>query len=233
MSTSTIADSGTKVRRSRKATSTDDAAAPRAPQRARRRPRLIALGVALSLLGGLGAWVLMQNVNQNVAVLAAGITISRGEVIEVADIVQLEVDSASASSFFPASQLNDVIGQTARVEILTGTTLTAEHLGTPTSADGSAIAGLSLTQAQMPSLPLLPGDRVAVVQTMAAGSVAPDGFVPTRYEATVFSVTQDDTTGSWVINVTLDSEDDAVNVSSIAAAGNVALVILEQIAAGE
>lgn len=233
MSTSTVAESGTKIRRSRKATPASDAAGPRAPQRTRRRPRLIALGIALSLLGGLGAWVLMQNINQNVAVLAAGTTIARGEVIEVGDIVQLEVDSASASRFFPASQLDDVIGQTARVEILTGSTITAEHLGTPTSADGSAIAGLSLTQAQMPSLPLLPGDRVAVVQTMAAGTVAPEGFIPTRYEATVFSVTKDDTTGTWVINVTLESDEDAVNVSSIAASGNVALVILEQIAAGE
>lgn len=231
MSTSTITDT---AQTSRRQSAREGAAGqPAAPTRSRRRPRLIALGVALSLLGGLGAWVLMQNFNQNVTVLAAGSTISRGDVIEVGDLVQLDIDGASASRFYSTEQQQELIGQTARVEILTGTPFTAEHLGSPTAPDGEAIAGLSLTQAQMPSLPLLPGDRVAVVQTMAPGSVAPENFVPTRYEAEVFSVTRDETTGTWVVNVTLDSQDDAVSVSAIAASGNVALVILEQIVAGE
>lgn len=229
--TTTTAERPQKASRRRGARS--EATPVVAAQRSRRRPRLFLIGLALAALGGIATWTFMQGLNQNVTVLAAGQTIHRGEVIESADLVTLEVSADNASRFFDAARQAEVVGQPAAVEILTGTAFTSEHLGGPTAPNGEAIVGVSLTQAQMPSIELRPGDAVAIVQTLTPGAVAPEGFVPTRFDATVFSVTQDGATGTWIVNALVDDEGDAVNVASLAASGSVALVLLDQVSAGE
>lgn len=202
---------------------------PTGNARPRRRPQLVAAGIAAIVLAALvGAWVI-QGLNQNVQVLVIGQNVARGETIEVADIATASIASENASSFFSADELDAVAGQVAGVDLLTGTAITAQMLGVPIAEAGAAVTGLSLTPAQMPNLQLVAGDEIVIVQTIPPGAAIPDAFTPTSYDATVFSVAQDATTGNTLVNVTTDRET-ALEVSAVAGTGNIAIVLVDSAA---
>lgn len=194
------------------------------PPKLRRRPALVAGAVAAICLGALlagWAWTATTNTQE---VLAARSTIERGAPITAEDLARVRISADPALSPVPASQLDELVGQRAAVDIAAGGLLTP---GSTTSealpADGTSIVGVALTAAQSPGLDLRAGDRVRIVVTPALGA-EPGSGAPPFTAAEVVGVELDQTTGATVVDVLVPGVEATVLAARVAT-GNVALVL--------
>lgn len=65
------------------------------PPKLRRRPMLVAAGIILVALGGLGAFWLTTNVGHTHPVLAMRVTVDRGQTITTADLTTVDISTDS------------------------------------------------------------------------------------------------------------------------------------------
>jgi hypothetical protein len=157
-------------------------------------------------------------------VLAARVTIHRGDLITAADITQVQVSSDPALSPLPGSASPTVIGQRASLDIAAGTLLTSAAVsGQPMPPPGQSIVGISLTPAQVPGLAITGGSRVRIVLTPGQNSTPTIG-APLLTTATVVDTHSNPANGNTIVDV-LVSYADAPGLASRAATGNVALVL--------
>src|SRR3546814_19493611 len=61
------------------------------PTKSRRRPAVIALGLALVLLGAIGVWWVTTNLPRTVSVMATSVAVSRGEPITSACLTTIHL----------------------------------------------------------------------------------------------------------------------------------------------
>ena len=104
----------------------------------RRRPMLVVASVAAVCLGGLigvWAWTSTSNTHQVVAVRA---TIARGETIDQADLMTVQVGVDPALRTVAGDSLADLVGQRAAMDMAAGSFVTSE-----TSSASSRPAGPS------------------------------------------------------------------------------------------
>lgn len=192
------------------------------PVRSQRRWSLLALGIALIVVGPLVGWYIIGNANQTVTVLAVRDAVPRGDQITQANLASIEVTEGSADNFLPLDQAADVVGQTASADLPAGTVLTDANLGEPVAPEGQAVVGIALTAAQLPSTQLRAGDRVLIVATPGVGgAVNPEA---TTIEAEVFAVNANSDAAVWNVDLGVD-EEQAVLIAQIASTGNVAIVL--------
>lgn len=206
-----------------KATGTSRGAV-RPPTKSRRRPAVIAAGVALAIVGGLGSWYYASTVGNTVTVLSTQTDVARGATITSADLTTLQIAGGQDTPAFTAAQATDVIGQTATVDLPAGTLVTTANVGAGISiAAGDSIVGVALTVAQLPNYPLAAGDRVRVVDTpIAQGD--PPATSPKSFVATVFTSRFDEGTGTWVVDLVVPSNE-AADIAARSATGRVALIL--------
>jgi len=194
------------------------------PPKLRRRPALVAGGVAAICSGALLAVWAWTSTTHTEEVLAARNTIHRGEVITAEDIQRVRISGDPVLQPLPASAYDSLIGQRAALDVAAGGLLTAE-----TTSDGAlppqgqSIVGISLTAAQVPALPLQGGDRVRIVVTPGENGVDPAG-APQFSVAEVVDTRIDDSTGNTVVDVLVPYADAGI-LASRAATGHVALVL--------
>jgi hypothetical protein len=194
------------------------------PPRLRRRPSLIVASVLLVVLGALAsawAYTSLGNAQEVVAVRA---DVARGQVItaESLQVVRIGVDPALRT--VPSNQASALVGQRAAVDLKAGQLLVP---GAVTSevvpGQGKSAVGLSLTAAQMPSEPLVVGDKVRVVSTPGAqgdlGTTAPIVF-----SGEVIAVSDQGSDGTTAVTVEVDA-DRAPELAARSASGKVALVL--------
>lgn len=197
---------------------------PISPVRTRRRPLLIVAGLALVVLGALGAawaWIATTQTNEVVAVRA---DIARGEVIAAEDLMGVRMSVDPAVSMVPVERVSEIIGQRAAVDLRAGALLpdsaaTAEVL----PPAGFSVVGLALGPELLPGEPLVVGDQVRVISTpgqQGDPSEAPQSI----FEAVVVGVHPEATTGRTVIAVQVP-EQDAPVVASWASTGRVVVVL--------
>lgn len=194
------------------------------PPKIRRRPALVAGGVAAICLGALLAVWAWTSTTHTEEVLAARATIHRGDVITANDVERVRISGDPALDPLPASAYDAVVGKTAALDIASGGLLTQD--ATADSAmppKGQSVVGISLTAAQVPALPLQGGDRVRIVVTPGQNGTAPAG-VPEFSTAEVVDTRVDEATGNTVVDVLVPYADASV-LASRAATGNVALVL--------
>ncbi|MGC5224525.1 SAF domain-containing protein [Micromonospora sp. DT81.3] len=194
------------------------------PTKSRRRPVIIALGVALALLGGVGTWWVTTNLTRTVSVMATGVDVARGETITAEDLTTIQLAGGQQVDSVPATDAAEVVGSTALVDLPAGTLITSANTGNAIAvASGESIVGVSLTQAQMPGYPLAAGDQVRVVETPVTQG-DPPAETPRSFEATVFTTRFDAETGVWVVDLVVP-EREAADIAARASTGRVALVI--------
>ena len=194
------------------------------PPRLRRRPALIAGAVVSICLGALLAAWAWSSTTDTQEVLAARNTIARGAVITSDDIARVRISSDPALDPLPASAYDDLIGQSAALDISAGGLLTAESVTTdPMPPEGMSVVGVALTSAQVPSLPLRSGDRVRVVVTPGEGSDTV-AATPAFSDAEVVGSRTDELTGELLVDLMIPQAE-ATTLAARVSTGNVALVL--------
>jgi hypothetical protein len=194
------------------------------PPKLRRRPALVAGGIAAICVGALlAAWAWTATTHTE-EVLAASETIHRGDVITAKDIQRVRISGDPALQPLLASAYDSVIGQRAALDVAAGGLLTAETTTDQAlPPDGQSIVGISLTAAQAPALPLKGGDRVRIVVTPGQNGANHAGAPPFSV-AEVVDTRSDEATGNTLVDVLVTYADASV-LASRAATGNVALVL--------
>lgn len=190
----------------------------------RRRPTLIALGIALIALSAAAAAWLTTTVGNTQSVLAVRTTLDRGSVITAADLLTANINADPALSPIGVADRDQVIGKRTAVDLAAGSLLTPAALtDSSVPAEGTSLVGISLTPAQLPAQPLRPGDTVRLVDTPRAQDDPPSG-IPESTTATVVQAHAGGDNGTVIVDVTV-SQREAVALAARAATGRLALIL--------
>ncbi|MEY9878047.1 hypothetical protein ABH931_007571 [Streptacidiphilus sp. MAP12-33] len=139
----------------------------RAPQRRRRRPAVLALGVALVAAGGLGGAALYLTTGHRVPVLALAHDVPAGQPLTADDLTQVQISLDPA--LHPLSADSHVLNMRATTDLKAGQLLTAADLtNDPLVQAGQEVLGVSAKPAQLPGSGLQPGTWVVLVYTPSA-----------------------------------------------------------------
>lgn len=201
---------------------TADLTPPTAPRaeavqlRARRSPKLIALGVLLVVLGGIGAAALysMNTDQRPVVVMAADV--ARGDVVQREHLAVVEVPGSLTVDALPADALDDLAGQVARTDLPQGSFPLTRHVGTDPLPAGQSLVGLRLELGKLPTTDLPPGTTVRLVGLVDDVETAVDAVIATR------PVLLDDAV-SYSLDVQV-ADGDADAVARLSATDQVALI---------
>ena len=195
-----------------------------APPRLRRRPALAGLGIALVCFGGLAAGWIVTSMDSSTPVVVAAQDVYRGQVIAADDLAVARIGGLAPSAGIPGADLAATVGQTAATDLPAGMPVPPTSVtGDPLPGPGQSIVGIKLAAGQMPTVVLLPGDRVRVVSTPRTQD-DPPASTPAGIEAVVASTSVDELSGDTVVNVVLP-EGQAPQVAALAATARAALVL--------
>ncbi|HSK22373.1 MAG TPA: SAF domain-containing protein [Egicoccus sp.] len=145
------------------------------PGRRVRTPEL-AVGVLVTVVFALGAvlWHL-RAVDSSPALAVTG-AVERGATIGADDVRVVYVSSDDGVARLDESQIDQVVGRDALVDLAPGTLLTASVIADrPAVAPGEGVAGLALDPGAYPALGLSPGDQVNVVRSTDPAAVTASG----------------------------------------------------------
>jgi len=188
------------------------------------RPAIIALAIALIVTAGLAAAYIYTSTGRTMEVYTAASSIARGDVIEVGDLTTVEIPDNQAIPSFGLSERENMLGQTAVVDIPEGTLISPNNIATDAGlAQGQSIVGISFTPNQLPPYPLVSGDPVRIVDTPVTQGDPPAG-TPASIAATIVAVRFDDVSGNTVVAVSVDTFSSSA-LAARAATGRVALVL--------
>jgi hypothetical protein len=199
---------------------------PLKPTRARRRPALIALGLALVALSVLASVYLTTMLGETYQVLAVTKNVDRGAAVTAADVGTVELPTGPTSLKSVSADLlrQMTTNKVATADLKAGQLLTedsvADELQPPA---GQSIVGIALAPNQMPTQDLKAGDAVRVVETPATGGEPPAG-APFTIAATVVSTDPTTIGDQTVVDVQVTSAS-AAALAARAATGRVAIVI--------
>jgi hypothetical protein len=192
--------------------------------RTRRRPGMLAAGIALVAIGALGAAYLAQVVGHTTPVVAVARDVEAGQLIERADLAVAQMSSDPALSPIPADSLPGLVGRRAAVALTAGSLLTdAAVTDQLLPAGGQSLVGVALTSSQLPAQPLRAGDRVRIVDTPVSQG-EPPATTPASIAGLVVSVSGPDQAGVTVVDVTVPSGR-AADLAARVATGRIALVL--------
>jgi hypothetical protein len=192
--------------------------------RTRRRPGMLAAGIALVAVGALGAAYLAQAVGQTTPVVAVARDVPAGQVLQRSDLTVAQVTSDPALSPISAASLDSLLGQRAAVALVAGSLLTdAAVTDQLLPAGGQSLVGVALITSQLPAQPLRAGDRVRIVDTPVSQG-EPPATTPPSIPGQVVSVSGPDQAGLMVVDVTVPSGR-AADLAARVATGRIALVL--------
>jgi hypothetical protein len=194
------------------------------PPKLRRRPTLVALGVALIALGGLAAAWLTTVVGNTQPVLALRADVDQGTLIEADDLTVVQISVDPALTPVPDSRHDQIIGTHAARDLAAGSLLTPGSVTDQViPATGASLVGVTLTRAQLPARPVHPGDTVRIVSTPRTQD-DPPASEPNSTRAVVVGSRILADTSQVVVDVTVPARD-AADLAARVATGRVALVL--------
>ena len=196
----------------------------------RRRPAMVALGVALVGAGVLGGAALFQRVNHQVPVLVVSTAVPAGTVVTSADLSTVSVATGPGVQLVPARQEGQVIGLVAATSLRPGALLSASDLtrSLPPAA-GQMLVPVAFKPSQLPASGLGQGDRVVVVWAPGlSSSAASAATVGRNYDAVVEDVSSaPDQDGFDVVDLLVPTAS-GPGLAREAASGNVVLTVLSR-----
>jgi SAF domain len=198
------------------------------PPRRRRRPALLALALAMVVLGALGAAYLATSLGQTSPVIAVAREVPWGQPVTAADLVEARVSADPALAPIPYGERDQVIGLVAATTLTPGSLLTREALTEqPLPPPGQQLVGVGVSAVQLPTTPLRPGDDVLLVPVAGSGGAGAPAAVgtPRTVAATVVQSGAPGTDGLRVVDVLVDAAD-GPDVAARAAAGLIAIVVV-------
>ncbi|TDE00034.1 SAF domain-containing protein [Jiangella asiatica] len=197
-----------------------------APPR-QRRPALAALAVLLIAGGAAIAALLAMRVDERTPVL-----VLRGDVAAGQQITEEHLDTTQVASedtdLIPESQLDQVVGQYARVELVSGQLLDTTMLaGAGLMTEGRAAVGASLAPGFLPAGGLREGDVVDLVSIVSGSGevVVEDARVSSVY--TVEGQAAENGATGVVATFVVDREDEA-EVAGLAALNQLVVTLVER-----
>lgn len=203
------------------------AAATGSSPKQRRRPTLIALGIALIVVCALGTWWITDQMSTTSKVVVSAVDVSEGQVLSAEDLTTAEVNVPSGTAVVPGSELEPLVGQRATAPLEEGAILSPGQLSTETlPGEGTAIVGVKALPGQIPSQNVEPGDAIEVVGTPKSGDDPPSGDAPV-ITGTIQAIGQSGTDGSLVVDV-LVSEDQASTLTALSATGRIGIVLVPE-----
>lgn len=191
------------------------------PPARRKNPVRITIAVAVTALGALIVGYAFLTISDTVGVVVANQTIERGTTITSDDLLVGSIKADPSIATVPASDLQDLLGQVAAVEIVEGSLVSpAEVTSDPIPGIGETLVNLALQPGQFP--PLYGGAPVRVVST-ASNNDEPPTEAPRFIEAVVVDSTPTED-GLMIVNVVVSS-DQAGLLATRAATGRIAVVL--------
>jgi hypothetical protein len=163
-----------------------------------RRWSLALLAVLVTVASALGFVVLWMNAGGREPVLALRRNVTAGQTIEDADLQVVRVATDPGIDPIASSARDDVVGRPASADLLAGTMLVPEAVGTPSGLEaGQAVIAVPVSPEELPAN-LEGGDRVVLLRS---STTAPTGQAPmaeTIGDGTVIAIQRDDDGGSTV-----------------------------------
>lgn len=194
------------------------------PTKSRRRTWMIALGIALVIIGGLFTWYVTTNTSRTVSVLTTSKDIERGQEITQQDLTTITLAGGQNADAVTAKDATDVIGKVAAVDLPAGSLLTTNNvIDTLPVPSGDSIVGIALSANQLPAYALKAGDKVRLVDTPVAQGEPPTSD-PQTFNATVFTTRYDEKNQVTVVDVVVP-EREAAAIAARAATQRVSLVL--------
>lgn len=132
--------------------------------RPRRSPRLVAAGVLLACLGGLGGAMAYQQASHANQVVVVSRTVPRGATIGSGDLSVVTIGPAPGVHTVDGRELTTLVGQQALNDLPAGSLLGRESVGRAQLAEGSAQLGLKLGAGRVPNQAMPPGTPVQLVE---------------------------------------------------------------------
>lgn len=195
-----------------------------APAKTRRRPLLIALGIAIVCLAVIGGYAFWNASSRSVAVIVVKSPIAKGETISSANLRSLQVAGGQQITAYTVDQADEILGKIATTNLQPGAIVSPSDVGTQLAVQGGkSVVGVALAATQMPGMPLAAGEKVSLVDTPVTQG-DPPASTPRTYSGTVFHVSQDTKTGDTIIDVIVSSSD-APTIAATAATGRIALIV--------
>ncbi|MFD9824424.1 SAF domain-containing protein [Streptomyces violascens] len=192
------------------------------------------LFVLVALVGALIGAVTITQAGERVNVLAVARDVPAGHALTDADLTVASFAEDPGLSPVRASERSSVVGRRATVDLRRGGLLTLAQLTAGKSlGDDKQLVGVEVRRSQAPRDALVAGDQVLAVILPSDGAQGPNppkgapgsgsGGEAASITATVVSVGQPDASGSYTVNLAVDSTQGAV-LAIKAAAKQVALV---------
>lgn len=200
------------------------------PGRRVRRTEVV-VGLVVILVFALGAVLLhLRTVDRTPALAVVG-SVERGETLSASDIKVVYISSDDPLARLGESQLTQVVGQVALVDLAPGTLLSRSVVAERPALDaGEGVVGLSLDPGGYPAFGLAPGDQVSVVRTADPAAVDGNGEsaadVVLSRDATVFAV-EELASDRRLVSI-VAPEADAEAVAAASGSGSLRLVLVSR-----
>lgn len=136
--------------------------------RARRSPKLIALGVLLMALGGLTAGLLYSQGTHQRAVVTVAEDIQRGAVLQREHLKIVEISGAEDLGGVPADQIDELVGKQTTTDLPKGSFPAPRHFSALRVDTSKHLVGLRLPRGRLPTAPMPPGTKVRIISSASA-----------------------------------------------------------------
>lgn len=184
--------------------------------RARRSPRLIALGVLAIVLGALGAAALYSMNTDLVSVVVMARDVTRGNEIQSTDLAVVRMPATLQVEMSDADELDQMVGRMARNDLPAGAFPLPRHLGRDPIPANHFLVGIRLSSGRLPSAELPPGTRVQLISLLEGDDTVVNAVVASS------PIMLDDGSGH-LLDVTVP-DDAAAGVATLAATDQLVLI---------
>jgi SAF domain len=166
-----------------------------------RRWSLALLAVLVTVASALGFVVLWMNAGGREPVLALRRNVAAGQTIEADDLQVVRVAADPGIDPIASSARDDVVGRPAAADLLAGTLLVPEAVGTASGLEaGQAVIAVPVSPEELPA-DLEGGDRVVLLRSSTNTSTGDAPPAETIGDGTVVAIQRDDSGSTVPVSV--------------------------------